>query len=108
MVANGFTSFYQDDKHYHYGEYKTIEKHPKVVDLTELRKKGRVIKKNSGARLLDLGDDVLLLEFTSPNNTIGLDVIQMLNIAIDEVETKYKGLVIGNQGKTSVLVRTLL
>lgn len=99
MVANGFTSFYQDDKHYHYGEYKTIEKHPKVVDLTELRKKGRVIKKNSGARLLDLGDDVLLLEFTSPNNTIGLDVIQMLNIAIDEVETKYKGLVIGNQGK---------
>ena len=33
------------------------------------------------------------------NNAIGLDIIQMINFAIDEVEKNYKGLVIGNQGK---------
>ena len=27
----------------------------------------------------------------------------MINFAVDEVEANYKGLVIGNQGKTSVL-----
>ena len=32
-------------------------------------------------------------------NAIGLDIIQMINYAIDEVEKNYKGLVIGNQGK---------
>ena len=39
------------------------------------------------------------LEFHSQNNAIGLDIIQMINYAIDEVEKNYKGLVIGNQGK---------
>ncbi|MDI6664009.1 hypothetical protein QL818_20405, partial [Bacillus altitudinis] len=30
---------------------------------------------------------------------IGLDVIDMINRAVDETENNYKGLVIGNQGK---------
>ena len=30
----------------------------------------------------------------------------MIHAAVDEVEANYKGLVIGNQGKISVLVRT--
>src|SRR5699024_8777263 len=42
---------------------------------------------------------VALLEFTSPNNSIGLDVMQMVNQSIEEVEKNYEGLVIGNQGK---------
>ncbi len=40
-----------------------------------------------------------MLEFQSPNNAIGFDIIQMIHSAIDEVEKNYKGLVIGNQGK---------
>ena len=47
-----------------------------------------VIKKNSGASLIDLGDGVALLEFHSKCNAIGLDIIQMINFAIDEVEKK--------------------
>src|SRR5699024_116090 len=35
----------------------------------------------------------------SQNNAIGLDIIQMVNFAIDEVNKNYEGLVIGNQGK---------
>jgi len=103
MLADGITSFYKevdgDVYFYSNGEYKALEQNPKVINLKQLKKKNGVIKKNSGASLIDLGDGVALLEFTSPNNAIGLDIIQMINFSIDEVEKNYKGLVIGNQGK---------
>lgn len=91
--VDGFTYYY--DK----GEYKLIEENPKVINLKRLKQQGKIVKKNSGASLIDIGDGVLLLEFTSPNNAIGLDILQMINIAVDEAEANYKGLVIGNQGK---------
>ncbi|MFE8702305.1 3-hydroxyacyl-CoA dehydrogenase NAD-binding domain-containing protein [Cytobacillus sp. FJAT-54145] len=103
MLANGHTSFYKeedgDQYFYHNGEYKLIEENPKVINLKTLKKKKGVIKKNGGASLVDLGDGVALLEFHSQSNAIGLDIIQMINFAIDEVEKNFKGLVIGNQGK---------
>lgn len=103
MLADGITSFYKevdgDVYFYSNGEYKALEQNPKVINLKKLKKKNGVIKKNSGASLIDLGDGVALLEFTSPNNAIGLDIIQMINFSIDEVEKNFKGLVIGNQGK---------
>jgi 3-hydroxyacyl-CoA dehydrogenase len=39
------------------------------------------------------------LEFHSPNNAIGADILQMINFSIDEVAKNYDALVIGNQGK---------
>jgi 3-hydroxyacyl-CoA dehydrogenase len=103
MVEKGFTSFYKEEDgkvyFYHNGEYKLLEENPKVINLKLLKKQKGVIKKNSGASLIDIGDDVALLEFNSPNNAIGPDILQMINFAIDEVEKNYKGLVIGNQGK---------
>lgn len=103
MVEKGFTSFYKESEnglqYYDNGEYKAIEVNSKVIDLKSLKRKNGVIKKNSGASLIDMGDGVALLEFHSPNNAIGLDIIQMINFAVDEVEKNYKGLVIGNQGK---------
>ncbi|MGM9988399.1 MAG: 3-hydroxyacyl-CoA dehydrogenase NAD-binding domain-containing protein [Bacillaceae bacterium] len=105
MVANGHTSFYKEDNgsvyYYDNGEYVKLVTNEKEINLRRLKETQGVVKKNSGASLVDLGDGVLLLEFTSPNNAIGLDIIQMINTAIDEVESndKYKGLVIGNQGK---------
>lgn len=103
MLEKGVTSFYKEENgrryFYHNGEYQPVEVNPKVIDLQQLKKQTGVIKANSGASLLDLGDGVALLEFHSPNNAIGLDIIQMINFAIDEVEKHYKGLVIANQGK---------
>ncbi|WP_425326039.1 3-hydroxyacyl-CoA dehydrogenase NAD-binding domain-containing protein [Neobacillus mesonae] len=103
MLAKGFTTFYKEENaelyFYHKGEYKPIEFNPKVIDLKKVKKQKGVIKKNSGASLIDIGDGVALLEFHSPNNAIGMDIVQMLNFAVDEVEKNYKGLVIGNQGK---------
>ncbi|WP_433744253.1 3-hydroxyacyl-CoA dehydrogenase NAD-binding domain-containing protein [Falsibacillus pallidus] len=103
MLEKGNTSFYKEEEginyFYHNGEYLPVEVNPKAIDLKLLKKQGKLIKKNSGASLIDLGDGVALLEFHSPNNAIGLDIIQMINFAVDEVEKNFKGLVIGNQGK---------
>ncbi|MDZ5713581.1 3-hydroxyacyl-CoA dehydrogenase/enoyl-CoA hydratase family protein [Jeotgalibacillus haloalkalitolerans] len=103
MIANGHDTFYKEENgdlfFYHNGAYQPVEENEKVINLKRLKKKNGVIKKNSGASLIDLGDGVALLEFTSPNNAIGMDITQMINYAVDEVSKNYKGLVIGNQGK---------
>lgn len=103
MVEKGYETFYRNENgkrfFYHFGEYRQMRQSPKVIDLKTYKEVNGVIKKNSGASLIDLGDDVALLEFHSKSNAIGLDIIQMINFAINEVERNYKGLVIGNQGK---------
>ena len=103
MIENGQTSFYKEGGNgtlfYTNGDYKEAAVNEKAINLKQLKKQKGVIKKNSGASLIDIGDGVALLEFHSPNNAIGFDIIQMINYAIDEVEKNYKGLVIGNQGK---------
>lgn len=102
MLEKGINSFYKEEGQkyfYHNGEYRLIEENPKVINLKQLMKQKGVIKKNTGASLVDIGDGVAVLEFHSQSNAIGLDIIQMINFAVDEVEKNYKGLVIGNQGK---------
>lgn len=103
MLAAGHPSFYkkEDGKEYYFanGQYEEIVKNPKAIDLQLLKKQGKLLKKNAGASLIDIGDGIVLLEFHSPNNAIGFDIIQMINYAVDETERHYKGLVIGNQGK---------
>ncbi|WP_338788531.1 3-hydroxyacyl-CoA dehydrogenase/enoyl-CoA hydratase family protein [Metabacillus sp. FJAT-53654] len=103
MVEKGFETFYRKENgvllFYFNGEYRQVRINAKVIDLKTHKEVNGVIKKNSGASLIDLGDNVALLEFHSKSNAIGLDIIQMINFAIDEVEKNYKGLVIGNQGK---------
>lgn len=103
MLSKGNETFYRKENgvlfFYNNGEYRQVRQNPKVINLKTYKEINGVIKKNSGASFIDLGDDVALLEFHSQSNAIGLDIIQMINFAIDEVEKNYKGLVIGNQGK---------
>ncbi|MGG6433412.1 3-hydroxyacyl-CoA dehydrogenase NAD-binding domain-containing protein [Anoxybacillus sp. D401a] len=103
MLASGHETFYKHEhgrvSYYDRGQYKPIEENEKVIHIQRLKEQKGVIKKNSGASLIDLGDDVALLEFHSPNNAIGFDIVQMINYALEEVDRNYKGLVIGNQGK---------
>ena len=61
------------------------------------RKPGAVLEENEGARLLDLGDGVALLEFRSKMNTLGEPVLKMFDTALARVERDgMAGLVIGN------------
>lgn len=103
LLDKGYETFYKEEDgelYYFNGEsYVAVPVNEKVIDLKRYKKKHGVLKKNSGASLIDLGDGVLLLEFHSPSNAIGLDILQMINYSIEEVEKNYKGLVIGNQGK---------
>src|SRR5699024_1347056 len=103
FIADGNESIYKEENNKVYykdaGEYKEIDFNPKEIHIKRLKDSGNVIKKNTGASLIDVGDGVALLEFTSPNNSIGLDVIQMINQSIEEVEKNYEGMIIGNQGK---------
>ncbi|MEK5037417.1 3-hydroxyacyl-CoA dehydrogenase/enoyl-CoA hydratase family protein [Sporosarcina sp. FSL K6-3457] len=103
LLDKGYETFYKEqdgDLYFFDGEdYKLVPVNEKAIDLKRYKQKHGVIKKNSGSSLIDLGDGILLLEFHSQSNSIGPDIIQMINYAVDEVEKNYKGLVIGNQGK---------
>ena len=59
-----------------------------------------MVKKNSGASLIDLGDGVLLCEFHSKMNAIGEDVHRHdQRTGIAETEKNFDAMVIGNQGE---------
>ncbi|MDB4907680.1 MAG: enoyl-CoA hydratase/3,2-trans-enoyl-CoA isomerase/3-hydroxyacyl-CoA dehydrogenase [Gemmatimonadetes bacterium] len=67
------------------------------LKLDDLRKRGAVIEETKDAAILDLGSDVLLLEFRSKMNSLGEGVITMLHRALEQVASGgYAGLVIGN------------
>ena len=63
-----------------------------------LEKAGKVVERNSGASVLDLGDGVFCLEFHTKMNAIGDDVLAMVHKAVRRAETEGQGLVIANQG----------
>ena len=70
---------------------------PGQLSLALLRQQKRVMKENPEARLVDLGDGVLCLEFCGKMNTLGPGVMDLAAQAIDTVATqRYHGLVIGN------------
>lgn len=104
VLAQGKTSFYPKKMGGTYyvnihGEEQEIPKSEKKLSLAAIKEEGRIIKKNAGATLLDLGDDVACLEFHSPNQAIGPDMIQMTRWALEEVKKNYRGLVIGSEAK---------
>lgn len=104
LLGKGNTSFYSEiDGELAYFDgtgYKKVPFNEKVINLKRYKKKHGVLKSNAGASLIDFGDQVLLLEFHSKSNALGLDVMQILNYALDLLDdSDYKGLVIGNQGK---------
>jgi 3-hydroxyacyl-CoA dehydrogenase len=102
MKSAGFTSFYKVEKgvkkYYDVASksYKAIPGLEKLVSLANLRESNTVWK-NSGASIVDLGDGVINLEFHTKMNTIGGEVIEGLNKAIDLAEKEYKALVISNE-----------
>lgn len=102
MLASGKTSFYDTSgRHYDVAtkDYVGATVNPKEIRLRDVRKSNGVLLENNGARLLDIGDDVAVLEFTSKSNAIGVDIMQMIEQSVDLVEKNHRGLVIANDGK---------
>ena len=69
---------------------------PDLQVLRSARERSKVVKKNPGASLVDLGDGVLCVEFHSKMNTIGGDTIQMLQAGVAEASKHFAALVVGN------------
>lgn len=103
MLAAGIKSFYKVEKgaKYYYDitskAYQMVPGSDEVLSLETLREENTVWK-NAGATIVDLGDGIINLEFHTKMNTIGAEVIEGINKAIDLAESNYKGLVIYNDG----------
>jgi 3-hydroxyacyl-CoA dehydrogenase len=80
------------------GRHQPVVEAPGIVRLAACRRAQKVIKSSKGASLLDLGDGIVCLEFHSKANTLDGEVLQFLRETLDDLETKYAGLVIGNEG----------
>ena len=104
LLDAGAKSFYKkhDGQQFYFDfaaeQYLPLSDPAGTIILKSVKARTAVIKKNSGASLIDIGDGVACLEFHSKMNAIGGDTLQMLKAALAEVEKNFVGLVIGNQG----------
>ncbi len=102
MLAAGNKSFYKVEA----GQrmyYDTLSKTYKSIPGRESfiileNKSDRVVWKNPGAKIIDLGDGVLNFSWHTKSYTLGSEVVEGLNKAIDLAEKDYRGLVVGHQG----------
>ncbi len=103
MLAAGNKSFYKIEKgvKYFYNQNtKAYEPVPVLEGQIFLDNIGgdQILWKNAGTTIKDLGDGIINVEFHTKMNTIGGEVIEGLNKAIDIAEAGYKGLVVSNTG----------
>ncbi len=87
LLASGKTSWYTDDASASGGRayfdlatssYKPVQLSEGVWSVEIAKKSNGVVKKNSGASLIDLGDGVGCIQFHSKMNAIGGDIIQLI------------------------------
>lgn len=106
MLASGRTSFYAGSPAAAtYFDVRSraavaVSSYPKQIQLAALKADpSRIVKKNHGASLVDIGDGVLCVEFHTKLNTLDNDVIAMLGEAADVAEKGFQAIVIGNNGE---------
>jgi 3-hydroxyacyl-CoA dehydrogenase len=102
MLANGIDTFYQYDEQRKVGvyapqkgAYQAIQRSPDLIVLREEKAAGKLIQKNAGASLVDLGEGVACVEFHSKMNILDDDIFNILQAGLDRVERDFAGLVIG-------------
>ena len=102
MIAAGNKSFYkiENGKTLSYDPrsktYKPVAGSNEFIILGNYQDK--IIWKNANASVYDIGEDVLGLQWNTKMNTIGGEVLEGLNKAIELAEKNYKGVVISNEG----------
>ena len=91
-VENGVRKFYDPRSR----QYEPIPGVADFIILDNLRASGKVLWKNAGASVIDLGDGILNVEFHAKMNALGQDVILGLLKGVEMAEAGYRGLVVGN------------
>ncbi|MBZ9778910.1 3-hydroxyacyl-CoA dehydrogenase [Psychroflexus sp. CAK8W] len=92
-VKSGKTYFYDIDKKSH----EKIPGQDAFIILDNIRESHEVFS-NKDLVAEDLGDGILNIEFRSKMNSIGGDVLNGINAAMDIAEKEYDGVVISNTG----------
>ena len=103
MVKSGNTSFYSTENgtlNYYNIPTKANEKVAGMENFIVLDhiRENNTIWKNSGCNLTDIGDGIVNLEWRTKMNSIGGEVLEGIQKAIEIAEKNHKGLVIANQG----------
>jgi 3-hydroxyacyl-CoA dehydrogenase len=104
MLDAGHSSFYtyENGKRLYYDipskAYKPVPGTEGFIYLDAF-KENNVVWANDGATLYDIGDGILNLEFHTKMNSIGAEVIEGINTAINMAEQDFRGLVIANEGQ---------
>ena len=93
-VENGIRKYYDIPSK----SYKTIPGRDAFILLDNLRETNTVWE-NSGAKLIDIGDGIVNLEFRTKMNSIGSEVLEAINKSIEIAEKDFRGLVIANEGQ---------
>jgi 3-hydroxyacyl-CoA dehydrogenase len=103
MLQKGYATFYEyegDRKVGVYnpglGKYDNIAVSPNLLVLKDLKQAGKLIKRNPGGSLIDLGDGVALVEFHTKMNALDDDIFNIFIEGLDRTEREFDGLVIGN------------
>lgn len=100
MLSGGNNTFYLYDNGRIVGvydptlrEYTTFEPSPAIIVLEDKK----LIDKNPGASLWDLGDGVAGVEFHAKMNILDEDTISMVENGLDKVDQEFDGLVVGTR-----------
>jgi 3-hydroxyacyl-CoA dehydrogenase len=109
MLDEGYESFYEYDDAGHAvgyydldeGSYVPLEIDERILPIEILKEReGAVLKRNTSASLIDMGDRVGLIEFHSTANALDADIFDILSAAMDLAEAdEFDALVIGNEGR---------
>jgi 3-hydroxyacyl-CoA dehydrogenase len=105
LLSSGKKSFYEaaagETRYFDLGAaaYKPVPEPAGVIVLKSLKERAKVVEKNPGASLVDLGDGVIGCEFHSKMNAIGGDTIAMLYKGLERLKSDFDAMVIANQAQ---------
>ncbi|HET9111816.1 MAG TPA: 3-hydroxyacyl-CoA dehydrogenase/enoyl-CoA hydratase family protein, partial [Ktedonobacterales bacterium] len=99
VANNGVGSFYHDGQFWDWNShsYKPLPESARRPSMARLRAAGaRIVKENRGASLIDLGDDVLGIEFHTKMNALDDDTSAMLAAGVEEAKANWRAIVVAN------------
>jgi 3-hydroxyacyl-CoA dehydrogenase len=103
LLASPKKSFYESEKgtaryfDLNSGIHKPVEEPSGIIILKSMKDRAGAVQQNAGASLIDLGDGVLCCEFHSKMNSIGADLVAMIQAGINRLHSDFDAMVIANQ-----------
>jgi 3-hydroxyacyl-CoA dehydrogenase len=104
MLASGISTFYQYDGQRKVGvyapkkgAYQAIERSAQLIVLREEKAVGKLMAKNAGASLVDLGEGVACVEFHAKMNALDDDIFNLIQDGLERVERDFDGLVVSTE-----------